>query len=317
MKRGSMLRGLLAVEWAALAYLLFTVVMMLVERNELADPVPMIRGRIAFVAATLAAWAAYRLRPCRLTLLLRIGVQMAALAWWYPDTYELNRMLPNCDHVFARLDQSLFGCQPALLFSQRAPWGWFSELMCLGYASYYPLMVVVALYYFFRRQRDFVMATSVILTSFYVYYVVFDILPVVGPQYYYPAVGLDQVAAGVLPDVGLWFQTHSEALPVPGWSGGLFHHLVEQAHAAGERPTAAFPSSHVGVTVILVLLALHSGSRRLLAVVLPLFVLMCFATVYIRAHYFVDVVAGLLTGTALYYLLRRLYPPLRLCPSAC
>ena len=296
-------RGLLVVEWVALGYLLFTAVMMAVLWGQLVNPESMVMGRIRFLAVTIAMWAVYRMVPCRLMLFLRIMVQMAFLGWWYPDTYELNRALPNLDHLFAHLEQSIFGCQPALLFAEKMPWGWFSELMCLGYASYYSLMVVVAIYYFCWRQKEFVMATSVILVSFFAYYVVFDLLPVTGPQYYYLAAGTDQIAAGVLPDVGNWFLTHSEALDVPGWKDGFCYHLVESAHAAGERPTAAFPSSHVGITTILMLLALRTGDRRLVGVMLPFYVLMCFATVYIMAHYAIDAFAGLLTGIMLYYLL--------------
>ena len=50
---------------------------------------------------TLALWLVYRLVPCKLTILARMAAQMALLAWWYPDTYELNRVLPNLDHIFA------------------------------------------------------------------------------------------------------------------------------------------------------------------------------------------------------------------------
>jgi len=295
------LRGLMAVEWVAAAYLLFTAVLMALHWEQLVNPVSMTEGRIRIVIITLAMWGVYRMVPCKLLLLARILVQLAMLSWWYPDTYELNRILPNLDHVFAGWEQALFGCQPALLFAQKVPWDWFAELMCMGYASYYPLIVVVAVYYFVARHREFGMAAFVILASFYAYYVVFDLVPVTGPQYYFPAVGIEKIAQGALPDVGNWFLTHHDAMAVPGWTDGFFHQLVEEAHAAGERPTAAFPSSHVGITTVLMLLAHRTGSRPLVFTMLPFYVLMCFATVYIRAHYAIDALAGLATGAALYY----------------
>jgi membrane-associated phospholipid phosphatase len=301
------LRGLLAVEWVVMGYLLFTLVMMAILWDKLVNPESMLWGRVQFVVITMALWAVYRMIPCRLTLLARIGVQMIFLSWWYPDTYELNRVLPNLDHVFAGWEQAVFGCQPALLFSQKLPWAWFSELMCLGYASYYPLMALVAIYYFLYRYKEFGMASFVILASFFVYYVIFDLLPVTGPQYYYQAVGIEKIAAGVLPNIHDWFLTHREALAVPGWADGFCYQLVESAHAAGERPTAAFPSSHVGVTTVLMLLAHHSGSRKLFYTMLPFYVLMCFATVYIMAHYVLDAIAGLITGVVIYYLLYLIY----------
>ena len=294
-------KGLLAVEWIAMGYLLVTLVMMAVTWPRLVNPGAMLGLRAAFVAATLAAWGIYRLRPCRLTMLLRIVVQMVFLSWWYPDTYELNRVLPNLDHVFASCEQAVFGCQPSLLFSQVVPWGWFSELMCLGYVSYFPLMVIVCLYYFFQRYHEFQLCALVMLGSFFTYYVIFILLPVTGPQFYYLAVGTDQIAQGIFPNLGDWFLTHSERMAAPGWSDGFFYHLLDITHDAGERPTAAFPSSHVGVTTVIMLLALRTRSRRLILTILPFYVLMCFATVYIYAHYAIDAIAGLITGAIFYY----------------
>ena len=79
--------------------------------------------------------------------------------------------------------------------------------------------------------------------------------------------------------------------------------MVEHAHEAGERPTAAFPSSHVGISTIIMLLAWHTGNRRLVLCLLPFFVLMCFSTVYIMAHYAIDAFAGLASGALLYFVL--------------
>lgn len=300
-------RGLLAVEWIAIVYLLFTVVIMAVQWDQLVNTEQMVKGRLQFLLVTLAVWGVYRLLPCPLTLFLRIAVQMVFLSWWYPDTYELNRMLPNLDHVFAGMEQQLFGCQPSLLFSQKVPWGWFSELMCMGYVSYFPLMSVLLVYYFFMRHHEFLLSAFVLLTSFFVFYVVFALLPVTGPQFYYLAVGTDNIAQGVLPNVGDWFMTHSERMAPPGWSGGVFHHLLDLAHDAGERPTAAFPSSHVGITTVVMLLAWRTRSRSLFFGMLPFFLLMCLSTVYIYAHYAIDAIAGFLTGLVFYFTLMPLY----------
>ena len=301
------LKGLLTVEWIAMGYLLMTVVMMVIQWDMLQNAEEMIKGRIQFILVTLAVWGVYRLLPCRLTLFARIAVQMLFLSWWYPDTYELNRTLPNLDHVFASWEQALFGCQPALLFSQKVSWGWFSELMCMGYVSYFPLMAVLLLYYFVKRYEEFEKAAFVILASFFAYYVIYILLPVTGPQFYYLAAGTDKIAAGVFPDLGNWFLTHYERMATPGWSDGIFHQVLNLAHDAGERPTAAFPSSHVGITTIVVLLALHTRSRRLTGFILPFYILMCFATVYIYAHYAIDVLAGLATGVVFYFVTMKVY----------
>lgn len=299
-------KGLLAVEWIAMGYLLLTLLMMAVLWDKLVSPEQMIKGRITFVLVTLAAWGVYWLKPCRLTMFLRIAVQMVFLSWWYPDTYELNRMLPNLDHVFAGCEQAVFGCQPALLFAQKVPWGWFSELMCMGYISYFPMMTILLIYYFFYRYNEFLKAAFVLLGAFFIFYVIFIFLPVTGPQFYYLAVGPEKIAASVFPNLGDWFLTHSERMAVPGWTDGFFYHILEMAHNAGERPTAAFPSSHVGITTVVMLLAHHAHCRKLVLGMLPFYILMCLSTVYILAHYAIDALTGLFTGVVLYFVLIRL-----------
>jgi len=299
-------KGLLAVEWIAMGYLLLTLMMMAVLWDKLVSPEQMIKGRITFVLVTLTAWGVYWLKPCRLTMFLRIAVQMVFLSWWYPDTYELNRALPNLDHVFASCEQAIFGCQPALLFSQKVPWGWFSELMCMGYVSYFPLMSILLIYYFFCRYEEFLKAAFVLLGAFFIFYVIFILLPVTGPQFYYLAVGPEQIAAGVFPNLGDWFLTHSERMAAPGWTDGFFYHILEMTHDAGERPTAAFPSSHVGITTVVMLLARRTGSCKLVLGMLPFYILMCLSTVYILAHYAIDALTGLITGVMLYFALIRL-----------
>ena len=233
-------QNILPFELVGIIYAVITTVMMFINHYENYES--MMALRVFYIEATLAAWVFYFMRPNRFLLLLRVIVQMASLSWWYPDTYEVNRIFPNLDHLFAACEQAVFSCQPSLLFSQYVPWGWFSELMCLGYVSYFPLMTLLLLYYFFRRYDELPMAAFIMLASFFAFYLIFIFLPVTGPQFYYLAVGTDNIAQGIFPNVGDWFLTHTERMAAPGWSDGFFYHLLDLTHDAGERPTAAFPS---------------------------------------------------------------------------
>ena len=153
----------------------------------------MLWGRLQIVVMTIALWGVYRMIPCRFTLFARIAAQLALLSWWYPDTYEFNRMFPNLDHLFARWEQDWFGCQPALLFSQQLSHPIFSELMDLGYAAYYPMIVIVTLFFFLFNNEQFGKASFIILASFFAYYIIYIAVPVAGPQYYFNAVGVDEI----------------------------------------------------------------------------------------------------------------------------
>ncbi len=300
-------KGLLAVEWVIMGYLLLTTLLVLFTYTKAVNPNAMLWGRFHILLLTLAMWLVFRLVPCRFTHFCRICVQMLLLGWWYSDTYELNRIFPNLDHVFAGYEQSLCNCQPALHFSQAISHPVFSELMHLGYSAYFPMIALVTLFAFFFRYKEFDRTAFIILAAFFIYYVIFVFLPVTGPQYYYQAVGLDKIAAGVFPDVGYYFIAHQECLTMPGWSDGFFYHMVENAHNAGERPTAAFPSSHVGIATILMFLAWRLRNRWLFWGMLPIYVLLCLATVYIQAHYVVDVIGGWVSAVIIYVVLHFLW----------
>lgn len=300
-------RGLLAIEWLIMGYTFITLLIILFTYTKVHNPEFMIWGRVQNITMMLALWGVYRMLPCRFTHFCRILLQLALLSWWYPDTYELNRIFPNLDHWFALFDQKIFGFQPALYFYDKINNVVFSELMCLGYASYYPMIVFVCLYYFIKRYDAFDKIAFIILGSFFSYYLIFVLLPVAGPQFYYPAVGIDHIASGIFPNVHDYFATHQTCLEVPGYNNGFFHQLVVDAHNAGERPTAAFPSSHVGISTVLMILAWQSHNKSLFYGLLPLYVLLCFSTVYIRAHYAVDVFGGLISAVCFFFILSWIY----------
>ena len=298
--------GLWPIEWLALAYNAITLLFMAILWPRMDHPQTMLADRAYILAATFLMWGIYTLWPRRLMTFVRITVQMCLLCYWYPDTYEFNSTLPNLDHIFARWDTVLFGCQPALEFHRLCPWPWFCEAVNMGYFSYYPMIVVVMVFFFLCRNKHYVEASFTVLCSFFLYYLIYIALPVAGPQFYFWAVPPEVIESGQFPALGTYFSLHTEMLPTPGDPTGLFYRLVEQAQEMGERPTAAFPSSHIGITLILLLLV-YPQSRRLFYVLLPFAVLLAMATVYIQAHYLVDAIAGVLTAYPVYRLSRWIF----------
>ena len=205
-------KGLMTLEWVMLGYMAITIITMLFTYTKLVNPEAMLWGRLRALVMTIALWAVYRMIPCRITKMVRIIAQMALLAWWYPDTYEINRMFPNLDHIFAGWEQDLFGCQPALLFAKALPWAVVSELMSMGYFMYYPMIALVSFYYFFCRYYEAERAAFVMLTSFFIYYLFYIYVPVVGPTFYFDAVGISEITKGIFPALGDYFNTHTNCL---------------------------------------------------------------------------------------------------------
>ena len=296
-------KGLMGYEWAMLAYMAFTFVLIALWWSRLPHAEMMVGGRLKILAITIAMWGAYRMMPCGLMRVARAVVQMSLLSWWYPDIFELNRLLPNLDHLFASWEQTLFHCQPALLFSQVASHGIFSELMCLGYYSYYPMMLVVSVGVLLVKRDYFERTILIILGSFFIHYVIFIFVPVAGPQFYYEAVGMDKIAQGIFPNLHDYFNIQQIRMECPGYKDGIFYALVEQAHQAGERPIAAFPSSHVSICTVLMLITWRNGMRNTFWALMPFAILLFFSTVYIRAHYAIDALAGLVSGATCYFIL--------------
>lgn len=305
-KRVDTQKGLFAVEKISLIYNLLTTILILFMFPRMDHPWRMLSDRALIAAMTFALMYLYRLAPCRFSAFIRIAVQMALLSYWYPDTFEFNRLLPNLDHVFASAEQFIFGFQPSVTFCEKLPMMWMSEPFNLGYFSYYPMIFIVVVYYFLFRFELFEKVSFVLVTSFFIYYFIYIFVPVAGPQFYFPAIGMDNVLNGIFPNIGDYFNTNAELLPGPGYEHGFFYNMVEASQQVGERPTAAFPSSHVGISTLLMIMA-YRANGKLFAFLLPFYFLLCCATVYIQAHYVIDAVAGFLTAIMLYYVVTWMY----------
>lgn len=292
-------KGEFLIEKVAMAYTLLTSIAIVVLYGQMDHPMLMLLERLAIVVVTLALVVVYHKYPCKVTAFLRVGFQLALLSYWYPDTFEFNRLLPNLDHLFADAEQAIFNAQPAYWFHRCYPQMWISEPLNMGYVAYFPLIAVITCWYFVKHFDLFEKIGFVLTASFFIYYIIYMVLPVAGPQFYFPAIGEENVLAGIFPAVGDYFNLHPELMPYTEQGQGFFYHLLELSHEAGERPTAAFPSSHVGISTIIMLMEWRS-SKKLTLWMLPFYILLCISTVYIQAHYLIDIFAGWISGYLLY-----------------
>ena len=300
---GMGLWGFMAPELATFLYAAFSSLVILFTWTGLDNPSDLLWLRVQFLSGTLVLWGVFLLWPCKLVIGARLAYLLAMLSTWYPDTYSINSQFSNLDHVFASLEQELFGFQPSLLFSQAYSSRVVSELMYMGYFSYYLFFVVTLVIVFFKQFRSVERTAFMIFAGFYICYAVYLLLPVTGPQYYYLAVGMEEIAHGDFPDLGHYFSDHTEALASPGWSGGVFYQLVQLAHNAGERPTAAFPSSHVAIATLVMMITARLRMWRWLLILAVPFLFLCLSTVYIYAHYAIDAIMGFFFGIILFFVL--------------
>ena len=295
--------GLLGVEKLAAVYIGFTLLLTALYYGDMETSalISVVGGRLAIVAVTFLLYLLYQRRPCHATYQLRVVFQVALLAYWYPDIYHFSSMLPNQDHLLANVEQTIFGCQPALVFSQVLSGAFWKELFCFGYFSYFAMIAIMVLIVMTRRPRRFDSVTFVMMCTFFLYYVVFLLFNTAGPQFYFTAPGVD-AANGVFPFIDDWFHTHSE---LPASYSGPFSYLVYLLHGS-ETPIAAFPSSHVGVSTV-ILIMLYRLKKRWAMLMLPFYLLLCLSTVYIGAHYAIDVFAGWVSAIIFMVIARKLY----------
>jgi membrane-associated phospholipid phosphatase len=210
----------------------------------------------------------------------------------YRETGALNRgFIPvYLDPLFIRLEAGIFGGQPSLAFMEWLPWRAVSEIFYASYFSYYLMIAGVGLALFFRNRRQFFHYVSVISFAFYVCYLIYIFLPVIGPRVFFHEIGGYRLPAELHPAVVPAFP---EAV-----QGGVFYRIMASIYDTFESPGAAFPSSHVAIALGTLSFSFRY-LRRIRWLHLVAAVLLCLATIYCRYHYAVDVVAGVLTAVTL------------------
>jgi membrane-associated phospholipid phosphatase len=193
------------------------------------------------------------------------------------------------DAFFEASDQAIFGFQPAREFSKAfGTMPWVNELMFGAYFGYFAFMVVAIWLPYLKGDRAegerqvFVVASFMaILCTWYVFF------RVQGPKYW-------------LPDLNdAWYDDIKG-----GFFVGLFQRSLSKATLSG----AAFPSTHVIITLTTLGFS-YRNDKRFFAIYLPVAILILCATVYIYAHWATDVLGGALVAALLGPLLYRLYEP--------
>lgn len=296
-------KNLFAAEILTVGYAVMTSFIVIALWNKLDNPASFLQARILIVSGILLIYFGASLSKfAPVTSLVRILFFTGLISYWYSETYAFNKIFRNLDHIFASVEYSIFGFQPALAFSQHFPSKWISEVFYMGYSFYFPMMMFIILYCYFYQREKFNKLTFIFLGSFFLYYLIYIFIPVAGPQYYFPAIGTANAANGIYSDIGNYFYFNNKLLPGPGYGNGLFYRCVNMLQTMGEHPTGAFPSSHVGISTIL-MIWLYKNNKKIMLILSPLYLLLCGATVYIKAHYLIDVFAGWISAFAFYCLL--------------
>lgn len=276
--------GLNITEGVILVYIILTAIYILSGASKLDDVAEHILARLVIISFIFfMARLSKKINKSGIFILLRNIYPFLFLGYFYKETGYMNNILFDYfDFRFVKLEEFLWGMQPSMEFSARFPQRWLGELMNFGYFFYYLLTfgTVLSVFYFSRSKTE--KAVFVIVTSFLIYYIVFALFPVEGPQFYFS------------PDKIKTADTY------------MFGYLVKKVQEMGEAQTGAFPSSHVGMSIVFLILN-YKYARKIFWFILIPVVLLWFATVYIKAHYLIDTLMGFPSGILVYWLSVRLY----------
>ena len=169
---------------------------------------------------------------------------------------------------FVRADQWLFGVQPTI-WAQQFYRSWLTELLSFCYAVYLPMTILIPLILYIQKKDKEARTTLIgIVLCFYCGYMLYIAFPTVPPRLW--------LANQYTRDLEGWFLNDTQRAMVS---------ITESSSRA------AFPSLHSAIT-LLTLIYSYRFVRKLFWFLLPIAMGLLAATVYLRHHYVVDLIAG-------------------------
>jgi len=200
--------------------------------------------------------------------------------------HELN---PNdFDIYLLKYDILVLGTDPTLWFEKHSS-GFLTELFAVSYASYYilPSLTFIMIYTLkgadsFLKARNYLLAYCIGLYAAFTFYA---LLPAAGPDLAFP---------------------ENYTIPLTGitpFTTAFLKNLSQYLKETDARNT--FPSMHFAVLIVINYFAFLYRRKYFLFCTLPLGILLAVATVYLRQHYFVDLLGSIpIAALSIYFTIK-------------
>ncbi|HXN22554.1 MAG TPA: phosphatase PAP2 family protein [Candidatus Dormibacteraeota bacterium] len=283
-----------AFEWMGLGYLAISAALVMSFHKHLKNPLSLLALQASVATIILLLCAGYAKSEARAQ---KLGGTWASRMWhfwrhWYPHLFflfcfeELGHLVhlvyPGWfDGRLLAADYWLTGVYPTVWLEQFTRPA-LNEFMQFAYLTYFLYLVVLGGFLYARKDfRGYWAVMTYSAVAYSIGYVIAIFFPIESPWFSM---------------AGAW---HGEL------RGGFFTSLINWIERFGRVRGAAFPSEHVAGAM-----AALWGARRHLRwlywVYAPLVVCMMASTIYGRYHYVADIFGGMVTGTAGYWLGKKL-----------
>jgi len=175
------------------------------------------------------------------------------------------------DDVLIRIDYLLFAAHPTV-WMERFNNTLLTALLQIAYISYYFMPIALGASLYLRdKQDEFEYAVFTIILCFYLSYIGYMLFPAVGPRF---------------------TLNHLQTTDLPAGPWTLW--LQQTLNSLEHNKTDAFPSGHTAVALVSLFYAGKYRERALFWVLVPAVSALIVSTVYLRYHYVIDVIAGIL-----------------------
>ncbi|MBI5846647.1 MAG: phosphatase PAP2 family protein [Nitrospirae bacterium] len=176
----------------------------------------------------------------------------------------------DIDPFLIKLDFLLFGGHPTVMM-ERIMHPLLTDALQIAYTSYYLLPFTLGIVLLAqRREKEFDSALFMIMLCFYLSYAGYLLFPAIGPRFTLNHLQNSELRGFIL------------AAPI--------QELLNRLEGIKRD---AFPSGHTGIALTVLFLAFRF-EKRLFWTFLPFVAALIFSTVYLRYHYVVDVLAGII-----------------------
>tara|TARA_B100000575_G_C23098182_1_gene633488 strand:- start:566 stop:1507 length:942 start_codon:yes stop_codon:yes gene_type:complete len=199
----------------------------------------------------------------------------------YTNMHDMVHLVnPNdVDLSLMALDKYLLGFQPAIYLEQFITPG-LTDFMYSSYSAFLIYILIFSMYLYIKKENAAFRETlvSVILT-FYIGYIGYVFFPAVGPKF----------------TLSHLFETSLSGTQITDRLSFLMNYKISEYTRRD-----CFPSLHNGIIFLILLFAFkHSKTYALLF--LPFAISLFISTLYLRYHYFIDMIAGFALALIVFY----------------